>query len=655
MPEWFGELLAWVEANPGWSYLVVFIGAFAESMIVLGMIVPGIFTIVVAGALVATGALPFWPVCLWAIAGAIAGDSISYAIGHYFKRHIRGLWPFSHYPERLDDGIRFFERYGSLSVAIARFLGPVRTVVPLVAGMMDMSPGRFFFANVLSAFVWAPVYLAPGIVFGASLELAAEASVRLVLLLLMLIAVLVGVIWLAHRSMRFVSPYANLAVAALLRWMAARFTHPRSSAIAWALVDPAHPDGRALSVLAALLILGTLAFAVLAGVTLAWNPAELAINQAALDIARSLRSPPADGLMRAAGHLGAVHVVLPTAAGLYLYLILARYPERASYWLLALALGLACAALPGILPSPDVAAAMHPCGQVLPATVLYGLLAIVLAAGLPLARRWIPYAAATLIVTFIAISHLYFGTDLLTGVLTGLALGTALTAAAGIAFRHHSGEHPQGRSLVGVTLVVLLPAYLLAGMAPDARAGLHQDPAPTVVERTDWQDSLVSSLPTRRQDIWQQNAHPLDLQYAGDLSTLETALLERGWMHVEGLRWGNAIELLSPSIPLGDLPVIPHAHDGHHESLRLIAPGGDGERLVLRLWATGYRIANEGPLWIGNLTAQTKATVLGLLVWPHTVSPATSRRDLLVDDLAASPGMEILEADPIMLFEQNAY
>jgi len=65
-----------------------------------------------------------------------------------------------------------------------RFVGPVRPVIPAVAGMMQMPAGRFLAVNVASALVWAPAYLLPGIAFGASLELAAEVAGRLAVLVL---------------------------------------------------------------------------------------------------------------------------------------------------------------------------------------------------------------------------------------------------------------------------------------------------------------------------------------------------------------------------------------------------------------------------------------------------------------------------------------
>jgi membrane protein DedA with SNARE-associated domain len=66
----------------------------------------------------------------------------------------------------LPSGIRFFRRHGGASVFIGRFFGPVRAVIPLAAGIMQMPRGRFWFANVTSALVWAPMLLFVGDVVG---------------------------------------------------------------------------------------------------------------------------------------------------------------------------------------------------------------------------------------------------------------------------------------------------------------------------------------------------------------------------------------------------------------------------------------------------------------------------------------------------------
>ncbi len=166
LTEWFTELLSWIEHNPSYAGLVVFSMALAESLAIVGVLIPGVVILFGAGTLIGTGVLDFWTMCLWAIFGAIIGDGLSYWLGHHFE-YLTGRWRwFRLHPDHLQKGIGFFQKYGDLSVALGRFFGPIRAIVPLVAGLMRMPPGRFFTANVLSALIWAPAYLAPGMLFG---------------------------------------------------------------------------------------------------------------------------------------------------------------------------------------------------------------------------------------------------------------------------------------------------------------------------------------------------------------------------------------------------------------------------------------------------------------------------------------------------------
>jgi undecaprenyl-diphosphatase len=166
LTEWFTELLTWIEHNPSYAGMVVFTMSLAESLAIIGVLIPGVVILFGAGTLIGTGILDFWTMCLWAIAGAVIGDSLSFWLGHHFE-YLTQRWRwFRLHPDHLKKGIAFFEKYGDLSVALGRFFGPIRAIVPLVAGLMHMPPKRFFVANVLSALVWAPAYLAPGMLFG---------------------------------------------------------------------------------------------------------------------------------------------------------------------------------------------------------------------------------------------------------------------------------------------------------------------------------------------------------------------------------------------------------------------------------------------------------------------------------------------------------
>jgi membrane protein DedA with SNARE-associated domain len=168
MDQWIAAVLRFVAENRFWAGPVIFGLAFAESMAVLSLAVPFTAMIIGTGALVCgpNAALDPWLVIPWGIAGAVAGDAVSYWIGRYFKDKVPRMWPFRGHPEQLERGYRFFARWGVLSVFIGRFFGPLRAVVPIVAGMLAMRQWKFQIANVTSAIVWLPMLLLPGCLAG---------------------------------------------------------------------------------------------------------------------------------------------------------------------------------------------------------------------------------------------------------------------------------------------------------------------------------------------------------------------------------------------------------------------------------------------------------------------------------------------------------
>ena len=159
---WAHAALAFVTAHAHLAPYVVFGLAFGESLAVISLIVPATFILIGVGALIEAGDVSFLPVWASAAAGAALGDAVSYRVGFHFKDRTHQLWPFSRYPGALERGERFFHRHGSWSVFIGRFFGPIRAVIPLVAGMFAMPQLTFQMANVASAMLWAFVLLAPG-------------------------------------------------------------------------------------------------------------------------------------------------------------------------------------------------------------------------------------------------------------------------------------------------------------------------------------------------------------------------------------------------------------------------------------------------------------------------------------------------------------
>lgn len=196
-------LLDFIKAHSDWAALVMFVTAFGESFAFLSLLFPGTTVLVAAGTLLSAGTLPYPSILIGAIFGAVFGDAVSYWLGRNFGGGIARVWPFSRHPELLSRGILFFERHGGKSVFIGRFFGPVRAVVPLAAGIMQMPRGRFWLANVISALVWAPMLLLVGDVVGeVGDRLIGTANTMIVVFGGLTLVGIAAVIWAAFRAAR---------------------------------------------------------------------------------------------------------------------------------------------------------------------------------------------------------------------------------------------------------------------------------------------------------------------------------------------------------------------------------------------------------------------------------------------------------------------
>src|SRR5215471_13121757 len=193
--------LDFISANSGWAFPIMFITSFGVSFAFISLLFPGTSILIVAGTLMSAGSLPYWPVVAGAIIGAVLGDSVSFWLGQRYGGGIGRIWPFNRNPDLLPGGIRFFRKHGGKSVFIGRFFGPVRAVIPLAAGIMRMPRGRFWFANVTSALVWAPMLLFAGDAVGdVGDRLIGSANTVLLVFVGLTVFGVIAVVWAMVRS-----------------------------------------------------------------------------------------------------------------------------------------------------------------------------------------------------------------------------------------------------------------------------------------------------------------------------------------------------------------------------------------------------------------------------------------------------------------------
>ena len=157
-------VIEFVRTHESWAAPIVFFLAFGESLAFLSLLLPATVILFAIGGMIGASGIEILPVWIAGVLGSILGYAVSYWIGLYFKDDIVKLWPFSKYPGMIPRGKAFFEKYGAYGVFLGHFFGPLRAVVPVVAGMYAMPQLPFQIANVLSSTLWSTGILLPGAV-----------------------------------------------------------------------------------------------------------------------------------------------------------------------------------------------------------------------------------------------------------------------------------------------------------------------------------------------------------------------------------------------------------------------------------------------------------------------------------------------------------
>jgi hypothetical protein len=182
---------------------------------------------------------------------------------------------------------------------------------------------------------------------------------------------------------------------------------------------------------------------------------------------------------------------------------------------------------------------------------------------------------------------------------------------------------------------------LLAGISQplldkgDSLRALNPRQPDQMVAYSEWVNGEII-LPSYRGDIRERHNHPLNVQFSGNERQLAEYLSHYRWEPAKSLSWSNLLHLFSPSLMLGELPVLPQVHDGAFETITLVKPLVNGNRLVFRLWPTAYRLADDhNPIWIGNISEQQQTTLLGLLSFAETLADFAVPFELLQQDLSS--------------------
>ncbi|WP_322992268.1 DedA family protein [Limnohabitans sp.] len=160
-------LEAFVSQYGAWVYALLFLIIFVETGVVVMPFLPGDSLLFIVGAMCGAGLMSLPLVMGLLLVAAILGDQTNYTIGRYFGPRVF-QWEDSRFFSRkgFDQAHAFYEKYGGITIILARFMPFIRTFVPFVAGVAEMTRSKFTLFNVVGGFIWVVGLTLAGYLFG---------------------------------------------------------------------------------------------------------------------------------------------------------------------------------------------------------------------------------------------------------------------------------------------------------------------------------------------------------------------------------------------------------------------------------------------------------------------------------------------------------
>lgn len=610
MTDFVSPLLQWLNAHPEFAGFVTFIISAAESVAIIGTIVPGSIMMTALGTLAGAGVIPLGPTIFWAIMGAIVGDGISYWIGHYFKDRLPCLWPFRNYPALLKSGETFVHKYGTMSVFIGRFVGPVRALVPLVAGMLGMKPLQFTISNILSAILWAPVYMLPGILLGAaSLELPPDIAIHVMLVLLLISLFILLCLWFLYKLLQLINVQTDQAQTKI--WQVLKQTRQlRPITVLLKHYDDKKPHGQ-LNLAFYFLFAGALFLALVALVKIYGAP-NIMVNDALFHLFRGIRSEAGDNVMLYVTLLGQKQVILPLVIVLFAWLLLWKRWRAALHALVLVVFAaggvfvmknLIRSPRPwGILQSPETFS--MPSGHSTLASCVFLGLAFLVALSVRPRYRWLIYSTAILLTLAVGISRMYLGAHWFTDVIAAWLLSGAILMFVIISYLRVKEQpiEPIGLILVCLVTLILSVSFYHHRHDQELKAQYALVNWPTIkIDMSEWWKTN-GQLPAYQASLFGFPSQNINIEWAGELEQIRQTLLKEGWSKPPARDWVSTLHRIADVKSTQYLSLISPQYLDKRPAL-ILSRKSNGENkslLVLRLWdANRILDKSDETLWVG--------------------------------------------------------
>ncbi|OGV48900.1 MAG: hypothetical protein A3F46_02155 [Legionellales bacterium RIFCSPHIGHO2_12_FULL_42_9] len=608
--EYIQPVTDWLQANPQWALLITFLISFAESLAVIGSIIPGSVTMTAIGILAGSGIMRVDLTFMAAILGAVVGDGISYLLGYFFSERLVNSWPFRRNPQWLAFGKDYFVRHGGKSVLIGRFLGPLRSIIPVIAGMMHMSHWRFYIANFISAIIWSILYILPGVLLGAaSSELPPESAAQLIVVVLCL---LIG-IWLITLFIKWSLIKLNQFLSSSLDILWKRSSkHPLLTKLFKHITPANEKNHYPTASLCIFLSLMSLLFITLTVLVFTQHDVD-SLNYPVHLAIQSFRSETIDSIFICVTQSA---TVIPLCSILVFTLLLAIYYRQTRLFVycislftsttvfLLLAHWLIQSARPtGILiiePSSS-----FPSTSLTYATVLFASVLLYLNKNSHVQYRSSINTTVILLLLLIGFGQMLLGDYWLTDIVGAYLLGLVICLSHWLLYRRHFTSFSSTTSLIITYLsLALIGSIAACKLNYEASYKRHQRfITQYTFNNQAWWSQKKPLLPIYRRNRFGRPVALFNLQYAGTLDNFAEALIASGWSKQEESFSKSLLKRLSGYPAYRDIPLMTQLYLNRKASLVMhYKLKQHGPVLILRLWRSNYYLQDyQQQIWIGSV------------------------------------------------------
>lgn len=604
-------LTSWLHANPSWGLLFTFLISCTESLAIIGSIIPGSLTMTAIGILAGSGVMRLDLVLCAASLGAVAGDGISYALGYVFSDRLIQIWPFSRYPSLLHYGKEFFIRHGGKSVLIGRFIGPLRAIIPVIAGMMHMPGLHFFFANLFSAIGWALLYVIPGYLIGtASNQLSTDSARRLFIFIILLLFT----VWIASKAIHWLARTIN-------RWYSSHLntiyiwskSQPHFKKLFRDLADDEVEQINSFTITLLITWVFCLITIVLISIFVLQNTWINDVNQPISFFLQSLRTQLFDGffiilnfIISPFSLIGFFFIISSTA-------IYAKDWRLLRYWvsLVCITLGVTWLLVSTIhIPNPTnlCKIKVDATFPVIDLTLATSLFSFTICYLIKYHRNELSYllrALLTAVLILAGFSSIYFGDNWMTSVVAAYLVGLVVSLIHWIFYQRQKIPHHHVGSVILLSGCLLLISTGLEYWFNFQKIAINHASKPRQYELSEdtWWLQDKPLLPIYTTNRIGKNIGLFNIQYAGSIRHLEQRLNKSGWKKQSSPLLYALMIRVGGQHSAENLPVMEQLYLNKKPVLIMSYRSTKNHNLyIMRLWRSNYHISNyQDPIWLGSI------------------------------------------------------